>query len=98
MSISLKEVDLVSDCLYCFQGIEGHNIIYDIAADGFIVRKDIPVSLPIRRLINQLCEIGWLYRRVQTYLNEKTDVIDHLNPKPYRASFSRPYKMESKTK
>lgn len=48
----MKEFDLVSDCLYAFQGIEGHYINYDPAADGFALRKDVAVSIPSRKLVN----------------------------------------------
>ena len=62
------ENSLLKDLLFVFQGIDGTHIRYDLATDSFVIQK-VKLSPPLREIANKLCELGWLYRKIQLRLN-----------------------------
>ena len=51
-----------------FQGIEGKLIQYSFAEDAYILQPSLNVSPSARKIINELCELGWLYKKVNDWL------------------------------
>ena len=68
-SLIITENDLINDLLFVFEGINGKYIAYDAAEDAYILNKIIPWSEEIYNIVNSLCEIGWLYKKIKMYLD-----------------------------
>ena len=64
----LSEGDIVRDLLFVFQGIQGSYIQYTSAEDAFTLRPNLVVSHSTRKIVNELCELGWLYKKVNEWL------------------------------
>ena len=67
----INEDVIVRDLQFVFQGINGHHISYSTLEDTFVLSPTAVVSPSTRKLINELCELGWLFRRVNEWLTEK---------------------------
>ena len=68
-SLIITEKDIINDLLFVFEGINGKYIAYDAAEDAYILNKLIPWSEEIYNIVNSLCEIGWLYKKIKLYLD-----------------------------
>ena len=68
-SLVITENDLINDLLFVFEGINGKYIAYDAAEDAYILNKIIPWSEEVYNIVNSLCEIGWLYKKIKMYLD-----------------------------
>ena len=68
-SLKITEKDIINDLLFVFEGINGKYIAYDAAEDAYILNKLIPWSEEIYNIVNSLCEIGWLYKKIKLYLD-----------------------------
>ena len=77
-AINLTENDLIRDILYVFQGIEGHNIIFMKNEDTFTVKTTIPLSNPVRKMVNYLCEMGWLFRKISVFAQDSSETVNGL--------------------
>ena len=64
----VKESDIVRDLLYVFQGIEGKLIQFSFAEDAFILQHSLMVSPSTRKIVNELCELGWLFKKVNDWV------------------------------
>jgi len=64
----LNEDALVRDLIYVFQGIQGQNIQYSLLEDAFILAPNCLVSPSTRKLISELCELGWLFKKVSEWI------------------------------
>ena len=64
----LKETEVIRDLLYVFQGIHGTHILYSAAEDAFTLRSNYIISHSMRKIINELCELGWLYKKVNDWM------------------------------
>ena len=64
----ITEKELINDLMFVFQGINGHYISFDPKKDSFILNQLIPFNENIIDIIGELCELGWLYKNVSTYL------------------------------
>ena len=86
----VKEQDIVRDLLYVFQGIEGKLIQYSFAEDAFILQHQLSVTPSTRKIINELCELGWLFRKVNDWLkrNIETSVSMDVNQVTQALCFS----------
>lgn len=51
-----------------FQGIEGKLIQYSMSEDAFVLQLGIQVTPSTRKIINELCELGWLFKKVNDWL------------------------------
>lgn len=58
---------LLRDVLFAFQGIDGHYVTYSLLEDCFIIQPNLGVSDSIRKMVCELCELGWLYRKVTEF-------------------------------
>ena len=70
---NIKESDIVRDLLYVFQGIEGKLIQYSHSEDAFVLSHSTMVSPSTRKIINELCELGWLFRKVNDWLKHNVE-------------------------
>ena len=67
-SLTITEKDIINDLIYVFGGINGKYISYDIREDAFILNKIIPWSEEIYNIVNNLSELGWLYKKIMHYI------------------------------
>mmetsp|Transcript_4506 Transcript_4506/g.6797 ORF Transcript_4506/g.6797 Transcript_4506/m.6797 type:complete len:705 (-) Transcript_4506:44-2158(-) len=59
------EAKLVRDVLWCMQGIDGSCVYRSLApGEGYVVDRTLAPKLSIVDRIRELCELGWLYRRI----------------------------------
>eukprot|EP00359_Climacostomum_virens_P002650 CAMPEP_0204902964 /NCGR_PEP_ID=MMETSP1397-20131031/3980_1 /ASSEMBLY_ACC=CAM_ASM_000891 /TAXON_ID=49980 /ORGANISM="Climacostomum Climacostomum virens, Strain Stock W-24" /LENGTH=724 /DNA_ID=CAMNT_0052071541 /DNA_START=123 /DNA_END=2297 /DNA_ORIENTATION=+ len=68
--VPVKTIDLnylLRDIIYAFQGIDGHYVTYSLLEDCFIIQPNLGVSDSIRKMVCELCELGWLYRRINEF-------------------------------
>ena len=59
---------MVRDLLFVFQGIQGTDIQYSSGEDAFTLRSNLVVSHSTRKIVNELCELGWLYKKVNDWI------------------------------
>lgn len=64
----LSESLILRDVIYNLQGIDGAHITFTTEADGFSISNKLQVHRPLRVLVRRVCEIGWMYRRVRSYI------------------------------
>ena len=67
----VKEADIIRDLIFVFQGIQGVNILYSNNEDAFTLRHNLVVSHSTRKIVNELCELGWLYRKVNNWMRDQ---------------------------
>lgn len=56
------------DLLFVFQGIDGQYIKYELLSDAYILSPTVVVSPSTQKLIQELSEIGWLFKKVNEWL------------------------------
>lgn len=61
----ITERDLINDLIYIFQGIDGNYIHYNQMEDRYQLNSHIPFNENIYDIVNQLTEIGWLFRKTR---------------------------------
>ena len=64
----MTEFDLIRDLLYVFQGIDGKHIKFNEPADFYLLDSSVCLPKPVTELVQKLCEMGWLYRKVNRYV------------------------------
>lgn len=69
----VSEEVLVRDVLYACQGIDGAYVKFDEKIDGYALSDFIKVPRATRIMIQKLCELGWLFRKVKGYISESMD-------------------------
>jgi hypothetical protein len=47
--------------------------------DGFIIAPNITLSPSTRKLIYELCELGWLFKKVNDWLTRNIEMSSHCN-------------------
>ncbi|MFS7953789.1 putative gamma-tubulin complex component protein [Helianthus anomalus] len=62
------EKDLVSDVLSVCEGIHGKYVKFDEMLDSYVLSESIKVSKGMRIMVLKLCELGWLFRKVNRYV------------------------------
>ncbi|KAG1659954.1 Gamma-tubulin complex component 3 [Nymphon striatum] len=70
-----KEVSksqLLREIVYAFQGIEGEVINYNENSNSFIIKSDINMSKSTKKMLLRLSELGWLYRKVRRYCDQRS--------------------------
>ncbi|KAL2456599.1 Gamma-tubulin complex component 3 [Forsythia ovata] len=65
----LEEV-LVRDVLYACQGIDGMYLKFDEKVDAYVLPYFNKVPRATRIMVQKLCEIGWLFRKVKGYITQ----------------------------
>jgi len=63
---------LVRDLLFVFQGIDGNYIKFELLADAYTLAPSVTVSPSTLKLVQELCEVGWLYRKINEWLTRST--------------------------
>lgn len=64
------ELLLIKDLIFIFQGIAGKHIKYDRKSECYIVDPALNLRQSVKDVVYCLCEIGWLYRKVETFLSK----------------------------
>ena len=59
---------IVRELLFVFQGIEGNLIKYQLLEDAYVLSPQVTVSPSTHKLIAELCELGWLYKKVSEWV------------------------------
>lgn len=72
----LSEAELLRDILYILLGSDGNHVKYHAPTDAFLLLPSLRVDRPQRILVQRVCELGWLYRKVQSYV---TDIMGGAN-------------------
>ena len=67
-SHEVSEQLLLRDVVFALQGIDGEYIKYDSAVKGYVVDAGVGVPGSTRQLIRRICEGGWLFRQLSTFL------------------------------
>jgi len=67
------EPDLIRDLLFTFQGIDGRYVTFSLLEDCYIIQPNIGVSDSVRKMVGELCEMGWMYRKIIEYINMNVD-------------------------
>ncbi|KAI8344273.1 Spc98 family-domain-containing protein [Chlamydoabsidia padenii] len=67
--IVVPEAYLLRDLIYIFQGIDGQYITFDPINNEYVLDTHLSVPKPTQDLIYRLTELGWLYQRVQKFIN-----------------------------
>lgn len=67
------EIDFIKDILFAFQGIDGNSVVFSQMDECYIVQPQLHVSEAIRRVVSELCEVGWLYRQVSDYVARQVE-------------------------
>jgi gamma-tubulin complex component 3 len=66
----------VRDLLFVLQGIDGTNIKYSNLEDAYIVAPNVVLTPSTRKLIYELCELGWLFKKVNDW-NTRSSKLEH---------------------
>ena len=56
------------ELLFVFQGIDGVLIKYQLLEDAYVLAPSVTVSPSTHKLINELCELGWLFKKVSDWV------------------------------
>ena len=56
------------ELLFVFQGIDGTLIKYQLLEDSYILAPSVTVSPSCHKLICELCELGWLFKKVSDWV------------------------------
>nr|XP_043636525.1 gamma-tubulin complex component 3-like [Erigeron canadensis]XP_043636526.1 gamma-tubulin complex component 3-like [Erigeron canadensis] len=67
---SVLEEGLVNDVLDVCRGVEGKYVKFDENVDGFVVLDCFKVGKSTRIMVRKLCELGWLFRKVNGYIGD----------------------------
>lgn len=69
----MSEESLVRDLLYVFQGIDGQQISFSILEDAYVLAPNVIVSHSTKKLILEMSELGWLFKRVNDFIARNID-------------------------
>ena len=87
-SADVSEDLLVRDLIFVFQGINGQVVQFSLLEEAYIVQPSIILSPSTQKIINELCELGWLYKRVNDWLMRTLDEGSHCNQVTQALCFS----------
>jgi len=73
----ISEFDIINDLIFVFQGIDGHYINFNNLENSFTLNSLIPWTECITDIIPTLCELGWLYKKVSSCLNNFRQINIH---------------------
>lgn len=66
----MNEDKIVRELLFVFQGIDGQLIKFNLLEDAYILSSQVTVSPSAHKLISELCELGWLYKKVNDWVQK----------------------------
>lgn len=72
MNLPSDEEKLVRDVLWCMQGIDGKHCTYLSSEEHFVIDRSVGIKLAQLDRVRELCELGWLYRKVSRYATAKS--------------------------
>jgi len=72
MTSDVSEQYLIRDVIYTFQGIDGTYVKYSERARGYVVVPTAGVPGSVRSMVGKLCEMGWLFRKITSFINATT--------------------------
>jgi hypothetical protein len=61
---NISELEILREITFVMQNISGNLIIQD--KDYYALRPALNISEPVRRIVRELCEVGWLFRKVNS--------------------------------
>ena len=70
-TLVVPESALLRDLIFIFQGIDGQYIKFDTNTGEYAMDSQVNVPQPTKDLVYRLTEIGWLYRRIQTFIRPR---------------------------
>jgi gamma-tubulin complex component 3 len=68
------ELELLRDVLYVFQGIDGRYIRFSTETQSYAFSDIMRLPIALQDMILQMCELGWLFQRVQEYIRRSEAV------------------------
>eukprot|EP00731_Ephydatia_muelleri_P030066 Em0021g589a len=68
----ISEANLLRDILFVFQGIEGKWMHYSQKEDAYRIDEKCFVSPSVKDLCHKLAELGWLYNKVQKFIDTRS--------------------------
>jgi len=68
--MDVSENDLLRDVLFAFQRIDGTYVYYSPKDDKYLIKPIIALSEPVKKMVLDLCEMGWLYKNVSTFIEQ----------------------------
>ena len=72
----VAESQLVRDCIFACNGIDGNYIKFDLVSDAYVIfPKDAPIAPGRRHACRKICELGWLYRKVKATSDAPTSAF-----------------------
>ncbi|XP_009125660.1 gamma-tubulin complex component 3 [Brassica rapa] len=69
----VTEEVLVRDVLYACQGIDGKYVKFNSEIDGYAVVDYINTPRATRTMVRTLSELGWLFKKVKSFISESMD-------------------------
>lgn len=75
----VNEDVIVRDLLFVFQGIQGQHISYSLLEDAFVLAPNLMVSPSTRKLIGELSELGWLFKKVNDWMTRSIEASVNCN-------------------
>ena len=63
------ELALMRDLLFVFQGVTGRHVKYDPRSESYVLDPSLPLRSHARDLVLCLCELGWLFAKVDAYIH-----------------------------
>jgi hypothetical protein len=66
------ELQILSDLLFVFQGINGRHIKYFPRNESYGIDQQMKASIPapVRDIVLGLCEVGWLFEKISRYMTK----------------------------
>ena len=64
----MNEDTIVRELLFVMQGIDGQLIKYQLLEDAYVLSQAVTVSPSAHKLIAELCELGWLFKKVSDWV------------------------------
>ena len=62
----VAESQLVRDCIFASNGIDGTFVKFDVVNDAYVISPvDAPIAPGRRHACRKICELGWLYKKVK---------------------------------
>eukprot|EP00826_Nyctotherus_ovalis_P033106 TRINITY_DN2670_c0_g1_i4.p1 TRINITY_DN2670_c0_g1~~TRINITY_DN2670_c0_g1_i4.p1 ORF type:complete len:293 (-),score=54.70 TRINITY_DN2670_c0_g1_i4:158-1036(-) len=68
---NISEDDLLRSLLYIFQGIDGNHISYSVLDESYTIAPRVAMAEGSKEMTLRLCEVGWVYKRVAGYLQDR---------------------------
>ena len=69
---------IVRELLFIFQGVDSRFFIYEQRKGQFYIDPNLELFACKKRMIIKLCQLGWLYNKVQAFLKLQTNTIKGL--------------------